>query len=139
MWYTIICSFMDSRLLEIAVRGLGKLLVILDLSQAGLQRRPDHREGIAARVKLFRRVRHAGDLDEGLAQLLRVALLRAVVCRPRLLDVALGGVVFDGPAGPSDVPVVQEVRAEEARFDERDLDAELLDLGRYLRFRSFGA
>ena len=46
------------------------------------------------------------------------------------LGFALGGVVFDGVAGPFDVPVVQQVRAEEARFDERDLDAEPLDLGR---------
>ena len=71
-------------MLESAVRGLGKRLVVFDLLQSGLQGRPDSRDGIAARVKLLRRVRHAGDLDQGLAQLLRVALLRAVVGRPHV-------------------------------------------------------
>src|SRR3954447_10155288 len=63
--YMQLCSYRNIYNLKSTVRGPGKRLIVFDLLQAGLQGRRDHREGVAARVKLFRRVRHAGDLDEG--------------------------------------------------------------------------
>ena len=66
-------------LLKVAVRRLRQCFVLFDLLKAGLQGRADSSDGIAAGVKLFRRVRYAGDLDEGIAQLRRVAQSRAVV------------------------------------------------------------
>ncbi len=96
--------------------------------QAFLDSRRDRREGVAAGNEQLRRIIHSGDFDQSIAQLCRIALLRTVVDRPRFLDIALADIVFDGVAGPSDILVVQQIRAEEARFDDRHLDAEPLDL-----------
>ena len=73
-------------LLECAVRGLGESFIGTYFLQPGLKGRHNHGEGIASREKLFRRVRHPGNLDQSLAQLRRVTLLRTVVGRPHLLD-----------------------------------------------------
>jgi len=40
---------------------------LIYLLQAGLQGRRDQREGMAARVNLFRRVPHSGDVDQRLS------------------------------------------------------------------------
>jgi len=66
-------------LLKVAVRRLGQCFVLFDLLKAGLQGRADSGDGIATGVKLFCRVRYAGDLDEDIAQFRRFAQLRAVV------------------------------------------------------------
>ena len=67
LWHHCILSSTDRAGWKLPSVDLEKLVVSLDLLQAGLQGRPDHRDGIAARVKLFRWVRHVGDCDLGLA------------------------------------------------------------------------
>jgi hypothetical protein len=90
--------------------------------QPGLEHRRYHREGVASSEELFRRLLHASNFDQNLAQLRRITLLLAMIGRPRLLDVALRRIVLDDVAGPSDVPGIQKVRAEEAWCDNGDLD-----------------
>ena len=105
--------------------GLGQRLVSACLPQPLLYRRRNHVKGISAGDEHFWRIWHSGNFDKRVAQLRRVAGLRAVILRPHVLGRALRRVVLDDLADPSDVVRVEQVRPEEAWFDHGDLDAEL--------------
>src|SRR2546430_8008473 len=110
--------------------GLGQRLVSTCLLQPLLYRWRNHVKGITAGDEHLWRIWHRGNFDKRVAQLRRVARLRAVILRPHFLGRALRRVVLDDLADPSDILRVEQIRSEETGFDHGDLDAEFLHFGR---------
>ena len=71
---------------------------------------------------------HTSNFDQDLAELHWITLLRTMVRRPHLLGAGLCGVVLNGALAPFNVLRVEQVCTKESWFDDRYLDAELLDL-----------
>jgi hypothetical protein len=71
-----------------------------------------NREAVASGNERLRQVLYPGDVDQSIAQLRWITLLRAVIRRPYLLDLALGGVILDGIGAPLHVPRIDETGVE---------------------------
>src|SRR5436853_5188875 len=101
--------------------GLGQCLVSTCILQPLLYRWRNHVKGITAGDEHLWRIWHRGNFDKRVAQLRRVARLRAVILRPHFLGRALRRVVLDDLADPSDILRVEQIRSEETGFDHGDL------------------
>ena len=98
--------------------------------QAGFHDRPHRVQGVWSGDEETRRPGHVTELDQGLAQLVRIVRLLSVITGPHSLGRSFMRIVGDGAFGIADVLGGQQVGAEETRLDEVQLDAELLDLKR---------
>ena len=74
---------------------------------------------------------------KGIAQLVRAAGLLAVIGGPHRFGRALARIIRDGAVGVFDINGGEQVGEEEARLDERDLDAELPHLSLHRKRQAF--
>ena len=105
--------------------GLGQRLVSTCLLQPLLYRWRNQVKGITAGDEHLWRIWHRGNFDKRVAQLRRVARLRAVILRPHFLGRALRRVVLDDLADPSDILRVEQIRSETHELTEMELLDEL--------------